>query len=140
MRIGRLRVEQRPALATFTALLAVAALLTPLWAAEPDRASGLLLLGGVGAELAHSFRREAVRRAAEARGASAGLTLLLALVLLSTVVAGGHRACDLRRSALRARRAQTRPLPRSVRRSRGKPFLRDVGGRSAIWRLSPASR
>ena len=83
MRIGRLRVEQRPALATFTALLAVAALLTPLWAAEPDRASGLLLLGGVGAELAHSFRRR-TSAAQRSAWASAGVTLLLALVLLNT--------------------------------------------------------
>jgi len=69
--------------ASLTALLALIALTTPVWAAEPDRASGLLLLGGVATELVHSFRRKA---AADQRAAwaSAGLTLLLALVLLNT--------------------------------------------------------
>ncbi len=75
--------EQRPALATFTGLLAVAALLTPLWWPEPDRASGLLLLGGVGAELVDSFRSRTSAAQQRAWG-SAGLTLLLALVLLNT--------------------------------------------------------
>jgi hypothetical protein len=72
-----------PALAVFTMLVAGAAFLTPLWAAEPDRASGLLLMCGVGAELLQSFRR---RTAAAQRSAwaSAGYTLLLAIVLLST--------------------------------------------------------
>ena len=75
--------EPRPALATFTGLLAVAALLTPLWAPEPDRASGLLLLCGVGAELVNSFR--AMTPAAVHKGwAGAGYSLLLALVLLNT--------------------------------------------------------
>ena len=75
--------ERMPALAAFTALLAGVALLTPIWAPEPDRASGLLLLGGVGAELLYSFR---CRTAAAQRSAwaSAGFTLLLALVLLNT--------------------------------------------------------
>jgi 3',5'-cyclic AMP phosphodiesterase CpdA len=75
--------EPRPALATFTGLLAVAALLTPLWAPEPDRASGLLLLGGVGAELTNSFRAR-TPAAVQSGWASAGYTLLLALVLLNT--------------------------------------------------------
>jgi 3',5'-cyclic AMP phosphodiesterase CpdA len=86
MRIGqlaRLRGNQRPALATFTAMLAVAAFFSPLWAAEPDRASGLMLIAAVAAELVYSFRLKtfSVQRSA---WASAGLTLLLAIVLLST--------------------------------------------------------
>ena len=86
MRIGqlaRLRGKQRPALASFTALLSLAAFMTPLWAAEPDRASGLMLIAAVAAELVHSFRLRtfSLQRSA---WASAGLTLLLAVVLLST--------------------------------------------------------
>lgn len=75
--------EGRPALATFVAMLGLAALLTPLWSAEPDRMSGFLLLGGVAAELVYSFRcrTSAAQRAA---WAGAGITLLLALVLLNT--------------------------------------------------------
>src|SRR5262245_57674831 len=77
------RRKGRPALATFAAILALAALLTPLWSAEPDHMSGFLLLGGVAAELLYSFR---CRTAAAQRSAwaSAGFTLLLALVLLNT--------------------------------------------------------
>ncbi len=81
-RLARVWHERRPALATVTALLSGAALLTPLWAPEPERASGLLLLGGMTAELVTCFRRktsEAQRNAL----ASAGFTLLLALVLLN---------------------------------------------------------
>jgi 3',5'-cyclic AMP phosphodiesterase CpdA len=72
-----------PPLAVFTLFLAGAAVLTPLWAAEPDSTSGYLLLGGVIAELVYSFR---VRTSEAQRGAwgSAGFTLLLALVLLNT--------------------------------------------------------
>ena len=75
--------RRAPALAVFAALLAAAAFLTPLWAAEPERAAGLLLIVGVGAELLQSFRRRtaAAQRSAQA---SAGYTLLLAIVLLST--------------------------------------------------------
>jgi 3',5'-cyclic AMP phosphodiesterase CpdA len=83
VRFPRLGRERRPALATFTALLGLAALLSPLWAAEPDRAAGFLLLGGVGAELVSSFRRRTFASQRSA-WASAGLTLLLALVLLNT--------------------------------------------------------
>jgi 3',5'-cyclic AMP phosphodiesterase CpdA len=77
------RGERRSAAATFTALLAPAALLAPLWSAEPDRASGLLLFVGVVAEVVQSFRS---RTAAAQHSAwwSAGVTLLLALVLLNT--------------------------------------------------------
>ena len=71
-----------PALAIFTGLSAVAAVLTPLWAAEPDRVAGLLLVGGVVAEFVHSFRRRTGPRSA--RMGERGFTLLLALVLLNT--------------------------------------------------------
>ena len=66
-----------------TAVAADGALLSPLWAAEPDRASGLLLLIGVAAEFVQSFRRKTAA-AQRADWASAGFTLLLALVLLNT--------------------------------------------------------
>ena len=82
-RLARAWHERRPALATFTALLSGAALLTPLWAPEPERASGLLLLCGMTAELVTSFRRKTSRAQSSAL-ASAGFTLLLALVLLNT--------------------------------------------------------
>src|SRR5262249_7753551 len=79
----RPRRARTPALAAFTALLGAVALLTPLWAPEPDRASGLLLLLGVGAELLYSFRCR-TSHAQRSAWASAGYTLLLALVLLNT--------------------------------------------------------
>ena len=63
-------------------LVAGAAFLTPLWAAEPDRASGLLLMCGVGAELLQSFRR---RTAAAQRSALGERGLRCSVVLLSTV-------------------------------------------------------
>jgi hypothetical protein len=75
--------RQQPALATFATLLAAAALLTPVWSAEPDRMSGLLLLAGVAAELTYSFRCRTASAQRNAR-ASAGFTLLLALILLNT--------------------------------------------------------
>ena len=75
--------ERRPALASFIGLLAAAALVTPLWAGEPDRASGLLLLAGVIAELVYSFRSKTAA-AQHSAWWSAGVTLLLALVLLNT--------------------------------------------------------
>ena len=49
--------ERTRALAIFTALLAVAALLAPLWAAEPERVAGLFLLAGAAAEIFQGFRR-----------------------------------------------------------------------------------
>jgi Calcineurin-like phosphoesterase len=68
--------------AIFAGLLAAAAFLVPLWAPEPARTAGLLLLGGLVAELIQSFRH---RTAASQRTAwvSAAYTLLLALVLLN---------------------------------------------------------
>jgi hypothetical protein len=117
--------ERKPALGVFTALLAAAAFLAPLWAPEPDRAAGLLLLGGVGAELVQSFRRRTA--AAQQSGwASAGYTLLLALVLLGTswlavtalalFVAAPFALDAIRRAAAAARLA-----------ARGRPFLSDLG-------------
>src|SRR5215213_2438715 len=126
--------EQRPALAVFTGLLAVAALLTPLWAPEPDRASGLLLLGGVGAELMHSFRSR-TSGAVHSGWWSAGYTLLLALVLLNTAwlavtalaifVAAPFAIDALRHAGAAARQAAAR-----------KPLLPDLT--SAIVNLAAA--
>ena len=74
--------DRRPALAVFTALLGAAALLVPLWASEPDRAAGLLLLGGVVVEFVQSFRRK-TGAAQLSAWTNAGYTLLLALVVLN---------------------------------------------------------
>jgi 3',5'-cyclic AMP phosphodiesterase CpdA len=112
-------------LAIFVLLLALAAFLTPLWAPEPDRASGFLLLGGVVAELVHSFRRKTLGDQRSA-WAGAGFSLLLALVLLNTswlavtalgVFLAAPFALDaLRRGSAAARHAVT-----------GAPFLDDLG-------------
>ena len=115
-----------PALAVFTGLLAAAAFLTPLWAAEPDRAAGLLLLAGVGAELLQSFRRKTA--AAQQRAwAGAGYTLLLALVLLNTAwlavtalaifVAGPFALDAMRRTGIAARQVV-----------KGHRFVAEIGG------------
>src|SRR5262245_30408323 len=115
---------RRPALAIFTGILAAAAFLTPFWAAEPDRASGLLLFGGVGAELVSSFRRKTFAAQLSAWG-GAGLTLLLAIVLLSTgwlavTAIALFVAAPFALDALRHTRAAVRlALARE-------PFLRDV--------------
>jgi hypothetical protein len=118
------RPTRRPALAVFTGLLAIAAFVAPLWAAEPDRASGLLLLLGVGGELVSSFRRKTFAAQLSAWG-SAGLSLLLAIVLLSTAwlavtAIAIFLAAPFALDALRhARAGTTHALAR-------KPFLRDV--------------
>jgi 3',5'-cyclic AMP phosphodiesterase CpdA len=125
--------DRLPALAGFTALLGIAAFLTPLWAQEPDRASGFLLLLGVLAELVYSFRCttfDAQRKA----WANAGFTLLLALVLLNTawlavsaiaIFLAAPFALDLlRRAFIALRHAVT-----------AKPFLDDLaaaGGNLAV--------
>jgi 3',5'-cyclic AMP phosphodiesterase CpdA len=121
---GRFAHIRASALASFTALLAVIALTTPIWAPEPDRAAGVLLLAGVAMELVHSFRLKAAADQSSA-WASAGFTLLLALVLLNTawlaatavvVFAAVPFALDgLRRGAAAARHAAS-----------GKTFLDDV--------------
>jgi 3',5'-cyclic AMP phosphodiesterase CpdA len=111
-------------LATFTGILAAAAFITPLWAAEPDRASGLLLLLGVVAELVSSFRRKTFAAQLSALG-SAGLTLLLAVVVLSSAwlavtAIAIFVAAPFAIDALRHTHAATRhALARE-------PFLRDV--------------
>ena len=112
--------------ASLTALLALIALTTPIWAAEPDRASGLLLLAGVALELVHSFRRKA---AADQRAAwaNAGFTLLLALVLLNTAWLAAtavaiFAAIPFALDAARRGRA-------AVRNAAGRrPFLNDASG------------
>ena len=115
---------RRPALAVFTGLLAAVAFIAPLWAAEPDRASGLLLLCGVGAELVSSFRRKTFSAQLSAWG-SAGITLLLAIVLLSTgwlavTAIAIFLAAPFALDALRHTRAASR---QALARQ---PFLRDV--------------
>ena len=119
------RLVRSSGLATFTGLLALIAFATPVWAPEPDRAAGLILLAGVAVELVHSFRRKA---AADQQSvwASAGFTLLLALVLLNTawlaatavvIFAAAPIALDaLRRGAAAARHA-----------AGGRPFRDDAG-------------
>ena len=74
--------ERTPALVIFTALLAAAAALSPLWAAEPERVSALCLFAGASTEIVQGFRR---RTSAAQRSAwiSAGYTLLLAVLLLN---------------------------------------------------------
>jgi hypothetical protein len=123
------------ALASLTAFLALIALATPLWAPEPDRAAGILLLAGVAVEIAHSFRRK-VAADQHSAWASAGITLLLALVLLNTawlaatavvIFAAVPFALDaLRRGVAAARHA-----------AGGKPFLDDVG--STVGNLAAVS-
>ena len=120
------RARRAPALAVFTVVLAAAAFLTPLWAAEPDRAAALLLIGGVGAELLQSFRRRAAA-AQHSAWASAGYTLLLAIVLLSTAwlavtalaifIAGPFALDALRRARTTVRRVLE-----------GRGFVADIGG------------
>ena len=115
----------------------VAAFVTPLWAAEPDRASGLLLLLGVGAELVYSFRRK-TSAAQRSAWASAGLTLLLALVLLNTSWLAVTALAIFVAAAVRARRAQARRRRDAGRPSRGSPFLHDAcaGARQSRGRRS----
>ena len=115
---------RKPALAVFTGLLAAAAFMAPLWAAEPDRASGLLLLCGVGAELVSSFRRKTFAAQLSAWG-GAGITLLLAIVLLSTgwlavTAIAIFLAAPFALDALRHTRAASRQVLAR------QPFLRDV--------------
>ena len=119
------------ALASFTGLLAAIAFVTPIWAPEPDRASGLLLLAGVAVEVVHSFRRK-VAADQHAAWASAGFTPARPGAA-EHGLAGGHRGRDLRGRPVRARRAQTRRRsgPPSGRR---KPFLSEIG--SALGNLA----
>jgi hypothetical protein len=118
--------------ALLAALLAAAAFVVPVWAGEPARVAGLLLFGGVVAELVQSFRH---RTTASQRTAwmSAAYTLLLALVLLNApwlaatalvVFAAIPFALDMLRSA-----------GASVRQAvQGKPFLQSIW--SAVGNLA----
>jgi len=110
-----------PGLAIFTALAAVAACLTPLWAPEPARTAGGLLLVGAATELVQGFRR---RTAAAQRSAWAGaaITLLLALLILNEpwlartalvlLVAVPFVIDGLRHLAVAVRRVAKRESPR----------------------------
>ncbi len=68
--------------AVLTAVAAAAAFFTPLWATEPARAAGVLLVSGAVVELLQGFRRRtpAAQRSAWTSGA---LTLMLALLILN---------------------------------------------------------
>ena len=123
-RIARLRGRQKPALATFTAVLALASFVSPLWAGEPDRASGLMLLAAVAAELVYSFRLRtfSLQRSA---WASAGFTLLLAVVLLSTswLAATAIAIFVAAPFAFDAARGVAAAIRHAIS---GKPFVRDA--------------
>jgi hypothetical protein len=95
-----------------------------VWAGEPDRAAGVLLLGGVAAELIHSFRGKTAASQRRAWG-SAAYTLLLALVVLNaawlaatalTIFAAVPFVLD----GLRSARASVRDA------LQGKPFVHGV--------------
>src|SRR4051812_21355936 len=74
--------ERMPALAVFTAGLGIAALLAPLWAAEPEQVGGLCLIAAVIAELVQGFRRSTPQAQHQA-WTGAAYTLVLALLLLN---------------------------------------------------------
>ncbi len=75
-------VERTRALAIFTALLAVAVSLTPLWAADPVGVAGVCLLAGAAAELFQGFRRRTVAAQRDA-WLSGAYTLVLGLLILN---------------------------------------------------------
>jgi 3',5'-cyclic AMP phosphodiesterase CpdA len=115
-RLRGIRISMLPAL---TGLLAVAALVAPVWSSEPNRTAGVLLLLGVVAEMIGSFRTRSPG-AQQSAWASAGLTLLLALVLLNvewlavTALAlfiAGPFAIDALRRGVRAGRRLARGQP-----------------------------
>jgi calcineurin-like phosphoesterase family protein len=108
-RVGTSRARS---FAIFVLILAAAAFVTPLWAGEPPRAAGFLLVGGLVAELVQSFR---YTTAASQRTAwmSAAYTLLLVVILLSApwiaatalaIVAAIPFVLDMARSARAAAR------------------------------------
>jgi hypothetical protein len=133
--MGRDAPHRSRAFAIFAAVSAAAAFLVPLWAPEPDRAAGFLLLGGVAAELVQSFRH---RTAASQRTAwvSAAYTLLLALVVLNApwlaatalaIFAAMPFALDTLRSGIASLRQLTK----------GEPFLHGLA--SALGNLAAAT-
>ena len=116
--------DRRPALAVFTALLGAAALLVPLWASEPDRAAGLLLLGGVVVEFVQSFRRK-TGAAQLSAWTNAGYTLLLALVVLNAAWLAATAlamfiAVPFALDAMRRARTAARQM------AEGRPFLPEL--------------
>jgi 3',5'-cyclic AMP phosphodiesterase CpdA len=74
--------ESLPALAILTAVLGIAAVLTPLWAGEPERVAGFCLLVGAAAEMVQGFRRS-TRPAQRQAWIGAAWTLVLAVLLLN---------------------------------------------------------
>ena len=123
--------ERTQALAVFTALLAVAAALGPLWAGEPERAAAFCLLGGAAAEIVQGFRR---RSSAAQRSVwtSAGYTLLLALLLLNaawlaTTALAIFVAVPFAADALRY-------VGLAVRAAGSKSFRQSAG--AAVWNLA----
>src|SRR4051812_28533094 len=79
------RVSSRarmPRLGAFSAVLAAAAFSSPLWAAEPERASGLLLLIGALSAACEAVGRETLTAQGSALSGAA-ITLVLALLLLN---------------------------------------------------------
>jgi hypothetical protein len=75
-------VDRRKGLALLSGVLAAAAFVLPLWAAEPARAAGVLLFAGAAAEAVQGFRRRTALSQREA-WLGAGLTLLLGILLVN---------------------------------------------------------
>ena len=126
------------ALASLTALLALIALATPLWAPEPDRASGVLLLAGVAVEIAHSFRRK-VAADQHSAWADVWFTLLLALVLLNTAWLAGTPESSTPVSSRRRARSRSRavlPGSGSVKGRTSAPDMRLRVGSSRGWTIA----
>jgi hypothetical protein len=112
--------------------LAIAAVLGPLWAGEPERAAAFCLLAGAAAEIVQGFRRR-LSAAQRSVWTSAGYTLLLAVLLLNAAwlaatalaifVAVPFAADALRYTGLAVRQAAA---SKSVRESAG----------AAVWNLA----
>jgi len=75
-------------LSTFTLVLALLAFVAPLTSPDVPRLAGLLLLGAAGAEALHGFRRTTVP-AKRAAWTGSGVTLVLAMLLLSAPLLAG---------------------------------------------------
>jgi hypothetical protein len=124
--------ERTPTLTIFTALLAVVAALSPVWAAEPERVAAACLLAGASAEIVQGFRR---RNPASQRSAwtSAAFTLLLAVLLLNAAWLAATAlavfvAVPFAVDALRSAGAAVRQM------ARRKPSLQAAG--AAAWNLA----
>ena len=113
------------ALAIFTALLAVAALLTPIWAAEPARVAGMLLLGGAAAEITQGLRRRTGRWRLHPSARAAALERRRA---------GRQRAGDLHRRAVHdPRRRNLYERPAEVGGPCFAPFVLPFGAPPACF-------